>query len=82
MNQPETTLRKARALAKSLGHDLVRFRKTHTHAQAAYCRHCFKYAFIVEGEVRGGQVVTVATRRFPPGAAGTLFRATISPARR
>jgi len=56
MNQPETTLRKARALAKSLGHDLVRFRKTHTHAQTAYCRHCFKYAFIDGDDVRGGAV--------------------------
>lgn len=56
MNQPETTLRKARALAKSLGHDLVRFRKTKTHTQAAYCRHCFKYAFIDGDDVRGGAV--------------------------
>ena len=55
-NQPETTLRKARALAKSLGHDLVRFRKTKTHTQAAYCRHCFKYAFIDGDDVRGGAV--------------------------
>jgi len=56
MNQPETTLRNARALAKSLGHDLVRFRKTKTHTQAAYCRHCFKYAFIDGDDVRGGAV--------------------------
>ena len=55
-NQPETTLRNARSLAKSLGHDLVRFRKTHTHAQTAYCRHCFKYAFIDGDDVRGGAV--------------------------
>ena len=58
MNQPETTRKKARNHARLLGHNLAKFRSKEGR-ESAYCKHCFKYAFIVEGEVRGGAVSEV-----------------------
>jgi len=58
MNQPETTRKKARNHARLLGHKLTKFRRKDDR-ESAYCKHCFKYAFIVEGEVRGGAVSEV-----------------------
>lgn len=54
----ETTRKKARTRAASLGHDLVNFRKSRTNPnqEIAYCRHCFKYAFVEEDDIRGGAV--------------------------
>lgn len=58
MLQPETARKKARNHARLLGHKLTKFRRKDGR-ESAYCKHCFKYAFIVEGEVRGGAVSEV-----------------------
>ena len=58
MNQPETTRKKARNQARLLGHKLTKFRRKEDR-ESAYCKSCFKYAFIDEGEVRGGAVSEV-----------------------
>lgn len=58
MLQPETTRKKARNHARLLGHNLTKFRRKDDR-ESAYCKSCFKYAFIVEGEVRGGAVSEV-----------------------
>ena len=58
MNQPETTRKKARNHARLLGHNLTKFRSKEGR-ESAYCRHCFKYVFIVGEDFRGGAVSEV-----------------------